>query len=689
MAQGYGSRGEPADLEIHVQAAQAGGYTVELVVDQLQHFGPGQLGPEPPLLAPDEEAPGVTLYRWLMASEELARGWAEARGQAESGGRAPLRRIRLRLDAEAPELHALPWELLAEPEHPGAPWAASEETPFSRYLGLSSPPGHPVFERPARMLVAIAAPTDCDRLGFHPLDAEAEWQVLASAAGEIGPERLVVERLDGRVTLARLEEQLATGGFHLLHLVAHGRVPELGPLVYLEKEDGSGQRVLGTELAACLKRSASGLRLLFLASCESAVEEPSGASASLARQAIEAGVPAVVAFAEKVTIPTSRAFTGAFYGALVEDGRVDRAANRARSALMAAGHQASRPPVLLSRLVGGCLFGARGRVVGKEADGFWRRLVKALRRKDALPILGPGVLAGLLPDRAELAPRLASEYGYPFAHSDPLSRIAQHATVHGGERVQPRQDVLKFMAEDFARRYRLSGREGAEHDLCGLIAASGWSERVRRGDEGEIHHLLADLPLPLYLTTNWDNLLAQALTGLGRPPAEEGWVRWYEPETERLGEEELDFADEPTVARPVVFHLFGSARKPSSLLVAEDDAFDYLVRVGRQIEQLVPLRVREDLVNKVLLLLGFEFGEPALHLLLRGLLGHPALRPEDGLRLRVAVQVDPDATERDEAERARDYIQGYFQGADIHVYWGSTRNFVAELHERFHRESHG
>jgi len=45
----------------------------------------------------------------------------------------PSGRIRLRLDADAPELHALPWETLRDPAS-DLDLAAADATPFPRFL---------------------------------------------------------------------------------------------------------------------------------------------------------------------------------------------------------------------------------------------------------------------------------------------------------------------------------------------------------------------------------------------------------------------------------------------------------------------------------------------------------------------------------------------------------------------------
>jgi hypothetical protein len=45
----------------------------------------------------------------------------------------------------------------------------------------------------------------------------------------------------------------------------------------------------------------------------------------------------------------------------------------------------------------------------------------------------------------------------------------------------------------------------------------------------------------------------------------------------------------------------------------------------------------------------------------------------------VAVQIDPEEGATLEPERARRYMQEYFGGADISIYWGSVESFLREL----------
>ena len=98
------------DLEIRIFPcdASAAGYPVEITLDRQQEFQQGCLAGDilPWVLSNDPAADGQRLFDALVTDSGLLSAWSEVRGQA------PRRRIRLRLDPAAAELHAVPWELL-------------------------------------------------------------------------------------------------------------------------------------------------------------------------------------------------------------------------------------------------------------------------------------------------------------------------------------------------------------------------------------------------------------------------------------------------------------------------------------------------------------------------------------------------------------------------------------------------
>lgn len=323
-----------------------------------------------------ESAAGDDLFRWLCADQGLARGW-----QAATDAGRPLH-IRLRLAGL--ELHRLPWETLsAVIDDAKVVVAAADATPFSRYIALSGRPRRALVHRPIRILIAVAAPTNLVELGLAPLDELLEAENIRQAILPLAPTcrsagtlpaaspptcrsagtlraaaAIEVERLSSPCTLAALERHLRDG-VHILHLVAHGGLYAGAPFIVLEDEQRRSQPVAAAALAEMVGRistTSTALRLVFLASCQTAAISAATARTSLAIDLLRAGAPAVLAMQGAVEQATSQLFARIFYHQLCEHGSVDLASNQARSATLSAMLPGSGIPVLYMRLPDGRLF---------------------------------------------------------------------------------------------------------------------------------------------------------------------------------------------------------------------------------------------------------------------------------------------------------------------------------------------
>jgi hypothetical protein len=129
-----------ADLEIRILDHQAAGYPVELAVADRQlprgFLDPAAL-PLPWVHSADPAADGERLLRWLLADPAVKEAWDRANGL---DGYC---RVRLRIDAAAPELHTMPWELL---RRPAPAWQPTTWPPRTKPPSPASwrCPAHPV-----------------------------------------------------------------------------------------------------------------------------------------------------------------------------------------------------------------------------------------------------------------------------------------------------------------------------------------------------------------------------------------------------------------------------------------------------------------------------------------------------------------------------------------------------------------
>jgi hypothetical protein len=408
-------------------------------------------------------------------------------------------------------------------------------------------------------------------------------------------------------------------------------------------------------------------------------------------------VPAVIAMQGQISMATIAQFMPAFFDALQREGHIDRAVAVARGIVR------ERPdhwmPVLFTRLKSGRIW----YVPGFRGDDFdkWPTLLNSIKKGKCTPIVGMGLTEPLLGSMREIALDWADKYGFPMAphERESLPQVAQFVAVNQ-DREFLRDQLAEYLRREIQERYTADlspelQQPGATLDqLIEAVYAARWSR-----DANEPHRLLAQLPLPIYITANVNNLLAKALKEAGKDP-QVVICPWYKQVTEQPDDEEGE-ADEqeevmifdrepdytPTEQRPLVYHLFGRFGNDRSLVITEDDYFDYLIGVSRN-WQLIPKRVLQKLANSSLLFLGFQMDDWSLRTFLRLIM----VRQEGGRRrdqyTHISAQIEPEEGRLLRPERAQKYLEDYFfKGTYINVYWGSTTEFLKELQRRWNGQS--
>jgi CHAT domain-containing protein len=675
------------DLEIRIFPREEKGYPVEMILDRHQVFPRGYLSVDVANWAPsgDLARDGQQLFDTLFADAALHDAWIEARGQA------PRRRIQLWIDIGAAELHSLPWELLREEDKL---LSASAETPFSRFLPVKLPWRGAVEGQTIRVLVAISNPADLQaQYNLAQLDVGREKAALegvaeeALAQGTEAPYRLELKFLEPPITLERLEDALREG-CHILHYLGHGafNARREQAVLYLQDAAGNTRLVRDDELVQMLARQDVRPQLIFLAACQSATRSAADAFRGLGPKLIRAGVPAVVAMQDYVSIETARKLNGKFYQRLIKHGQVDRAINEARSTLLTAGRPDAAVPVLFTRLESCQLWSgdadARGEMLGdRNPRIFWTGLIKYIQRGKCTPIIGPRARDRWVPVPAEIARRWTDEHGYPFADRTNPTRVAQYMAIIQGESF-PRYEIIDVLREAFLAKVPEELRPNKSYNtVTELVDAVAW-DVIAADDPNEVHRVLASLNLPLYLTTNFDNFMTAALRALGKHPTRE-ICRWSETLDHLPSRFDDDPNYEPTPDAPLVYHLFGSDEEIDSLVLTEDAHFDFLVKISSETERIHPY-IWAALTNSSLMFLGFNLNDWGFRVILRGLLA-----PLQGRRSfkHVGVQLEPEDVRAEDVPAVHEFLKDYFQDAEINVYLGTVQQFIAELREWWEAES--
>jgi hypothetical protein len=304
----------------------------------------------------------------------------------------------------------------------------------------------------------------------------------------------------------------------------------------------------------------------------------------------------------------------------------------------------------------------------------WPALFADIRQGRCTPILGPSLTDFLLGTRQEIAWRWAREYHFPLsphARHD-LSHVAQYLAISLNYRF-PRESLRDRLRVELFDRYQLP-KDLTDASLDELVKAA--TQRRRESGPPEPHVALAAMPFPLYITADPIDLLPPALVLQGKRPQVE-LCRWSEDAEWPRSVYELMPDYRPDVRQPLVYHLFGNLRYPDTVALTLDDYEDFLIAVTSN-RDLIPAVVRRALSDTALLFLGFRLDQIDFRVLFRSI-----MRQEGRSRRRryshVAVQIDPEESTTLRPERARRYMQQYFGGADISIYWGSAESFVREL----------
>ncbi len=344
-------RADFADMEIRILERTKRGYPVEITLDGERQFSRGYLASAELLRVPSvsPQVDGERLFNCLFGDSQLKVAWNQARVLY------PQFRIRLRIDAEAPELHSVPWELLRDPGaglRPPQDLAASPASPFSRYLAGPWQPGGPIAIRPVRLLVAISSPGNMGKYAQATADWKAEFAGIRESLSGLPVEAKLVPP---PVTLPSLESELRQG-YHILHLVVHGGFdPGSGRAVlYLADEDNRVQRVDDRDFAELVARvlaaQSQSLRLVVLTTAQTANRGVTETFGVIGPRLIHAGVPAVLAQQDQLPVTSLGQFTHVFYHRLFEHGLADLAANEARTIFIEAQLPGLAMPILYSRL---------------------------------------------------------------------------------------------------------------------------------------------------------------------------------------------------------------------------------------------------------------------------------------------------------------------------------------------------
>ncbi len=571
---------------------------------------------------------GRLLFDRLFVASGIHPAYAESLGAADAYGRA----LRIKLRILDPTLGAIPWELLYDQRF-GEFLALAQATPLVRYLEAAQPLQPLSVTLPLRILGMAVDPTGTLDLGQEKTNVERALAPL------VGTGAVEVKWLTGG-SWRDIQRSLRPGNgpWHVFHFVGHGGLHSGSGEGYLVLADDQGEiSPLGAGDLGRLLAGHPTLRLALLNACHGAATGPSGLYTSVAGALIRRGVPAVVAMQFAITQEGAFELSRTFYEALAAGMPLEAALTEARIAASLAhpmGLDWAAPTACL-RAADGVLF-----MVTKQA---------AVRRA---PPAGPGAGSAPSPTRSSLpidghvqSPIASPTTGVPdelieaFTRREVVPFVGAAFAAHAGL-----PDWYAFVAELAQRcNQAMPPRQWANADALveitqAYVNQNGVNHLVMllkdRLDAAAIppsaaHEALAALPVDLFFSAGYDDLLERALRAEGR----------------RVVTVVRD-GDIPYMRRGAgvvnVVKLFGDLNQPDTLVVTRQQHERYLL----DHPQLVKL-LETELGRSTLLYLGWNRGDPQF----ARLYGEVLARFGNMARLGYAAVFDHSPIQADELRR--------------------------------------
>ncbi len=310
--------------------------------------------------------------------------------------------------------------------------------------------------------------------------------------------------------------------------------------------------------------------------------------------------------------------------------------------------------------------------VSPLTDREWDSLLERINNGHCTPFIGPGACAGIY-DVYAIARQWAKDFDYKVNGVLDLPRVCRYISVTN-DVARPKELVrsaFNIRTPDFRAPDTLN----------------------------DPHRVLAELPFPVYITTNYDDLMWQALAARGARDPRKDFCRWNDSiPKEPASPFDPSTTYQPNVANPIVFHLYGNTDCEEALVVTDDDYLEFLISVSKdqssKSNRMIPSRIERAMAGSSLLLLGYRLDDWDFRVLFHLLLNYPR-----STRMHVAVQIAPSedeslAEQKEKLEKQlevyQSYVASYFESKQlkVRVSLQPCQQFVTELKERWRRSKH-
>jgi len=323
-------------------------------------------------------------------------------------------------------------------------------------------------------------------------------------------------------------------------------------------------------------------------------------------------------------------------------------------------------------------------------DEMWEDIIYGIKDRRFVPFLGPetaffsGSLGLLhLSNRAiieeiinesdypleDLLKGEILENGYLLSGSSLLSKIADYEQINS-RNIRIRRKISRYFRQKDFPNFSLDEFKYTPYSF------------------------LARLGFPLYITTNYDLLMEKALKDCGKEPVT-GYCIWNErlkvsvkeglKENFREFDDSLVFNKEynPSIAKPLVYHLNGTIDEEASMVLNSKDYYDFLLYISREGDDVLPTIIRKSLAMDYSLFIGIPFEDIRFQYIFNTIFSfRPRFRDIETRGIAIRIPLDSSNETQTKNQRDRESLLNDEYG--IRTYLGKTSDFFKELEKRLY-----
>ena len=250
--------------------------------------------------------------------------------------------------------------------------------------------------------------------------------------------------------------------------------------------------------------------------------------------------------------------------------------------------------------------------------------------------------------------RAEQHYPYPVTSSSQMRQVSQYFAITMDDELRPKNYLSRKLRNIASPNFAIPELQNT------------------------VYAVLADLNLPIYVTTNYDHLMEDALRSKGKDPKSDYCV-WKKEITPTESESENWW---PTPANPLVFHLLGDIdiKRTRFMVLTEKDYIDFLIHLSQVGDMGLPHSLRRSLATSALLFCGCDVQDLSF-LVIQGFVN--LVNPIE--RTSIAIQISDELLEKKNeiGSYLRKFSKNLFK---MNLYWGDPDRFLEELRMRWQED---